>query len=260
MRTHTGEKPYQCPICECRFNQSGTLKNHLQLHKDQQKVFKCEYCPLEFLKISAYQKHKTEKHPNGEANVTKVLDEVKETIEIPIEKIQESINEQVWIKCDHCEMSFSTKEAIDNHMLLHTGERPFECESCGIKFAQKFALRAHMNSHMNPIKREKTPKRKRNKQTLNDKSIFSNEENMSDVIKQDQQNEQTKLSCLLCSESFNIKEELERHMNEDHSIMKQPEMEIVPSRRGRKKKVYDPINEGTTTTTRSIKRQKLEAI
>ena len=35
IRTHTDERPYECPICHKKFTQSGTRNRHLQsLHKN----------------------------------------------------------------------------------------------------------------------------------------------------------------------------------------------------------------------------------
>lgn len=42
MRTHTGTKPFKCPICEYCFAQKTTLRMHLRRHLNQ-KFFHCPY-------------------------------------------------------------------------------------------------------------------------------------------------------------------------------------------------------------------------
>ncbi len=34
-RTHTGDKPYECDVCEKRFSESGNLLRHKRTHRGQ---------------------------------------------------------------------------------------------------------------------------------------------------------------------------------------------------------------------------------
>ena len=41
MRTHTGEKPYNCPECDKAFPEAGKLKIHRRMHTGE-KPYTCE--------------------------------------------------------------------------------------------------------------------------------------------------------------------------------------------------------------------------
>jgi len=46
-RTHTGEKPYKCPMCVKAFRESVFLNNHMRVHMGE-KMFECSLCNCSF--------------------------------------------------------------------------------------------------------------------------------------------------------------------------------------------------------------------
>ena len=111
-KTHSGERPFHCKLCDQKFGQSSNLNNHLLTHKVGK--FKCKDCDYK-----AAQKQDLERHLLTHSGVKPH-------------------------KCDSCEFSTATKGNLIVHQRLHSGEKPYSCTSCSIIYSHSAHEKAHL--------------------------------------------------------------------------------------------------------------------
>merc|ERR1711915_906811 len=49
--------------------------------------------------------------------------------------------------CKECGKQFSSRQILERHIMVHTGEEPFECEVCGKRFPKIFSMKRHQVTH-----------------------------------------------------------------------------------------------------------------
>ncbi|VEN40115.1 unnamed protein product [Callosobruchus maculatus] len=103
QRTHTGKKPYICKVCDSSFTCSANLKLDMNRHLDIRN-FVCDVCGKSFFRMDALRKHLNCYHKN--------------------------------VKTFHCNICDKMlKGHLPQHMRMHKQDKPHGCAHCGSRFA-----------------------------------------------------------------------------------------------------------------------------
>lgn len=138
-RVHTGEKPFECDICHQRYSTKSNLTVHRKKHSSEtefhKKEHKCPYCNKLHASKKTLAKHVKRFHPENAQDF------------ISIKKIKS----ESW-KCDICMKSFTRRPHLEEHMILHSQDKPFKCTYCEEHFKSRFARLKHQEKfHLGPF-------------------------------------------------------------------------------------------------------------
>ncbi|KMR05036.1 putative zinc finger protein 226 [Lasius niger] len=175
-RSRTVIKPqeYSCDTCGFKCQSRRRLKEHLDRKHGSEYKFDCEYCGKKFKVKGDMRLHVRFKHKEGpiicdvcgktcsnsnSLYVHQKWAHFKPKYECEICKrrmvTQENLDQHILLQherresfvCEECGKSFSENHRLKQHMMTHTGDRPYDCHICGKAFARRTAYRQHLLIH-----------------------------------------------------------------------------------------------------------------
>ncbi|XP_049884067.1 uncharacterized protein LOC126379379 [Pectinophora gossypiella] len=153
MLTHTGEKPYKCPVKKCgkAFNSSYSLKTHSYIHSNQ-KPFQCSYCPYACRDSSTLRRHQ-DRHMGiknkYECKICSKTYNIKATLKLHVAEVHCEMDVRKYA-CEQCDRRFKTKCTLTLHVKnVHNRARACTCPICGAYMTNKANLPQHLIKHTN---------------------------------------------------------------------------------------------------------------
>lgn len=173
-RIITKPQEYSCDTCGFKCQSRRRLKEHLDRKHGSEYKFDCEYCGKKFKVKGDMRLHIRFKHKEGpiicdvcgktcsnsnSLYVHQKWAHFKPKYECEICKrrmvTQENLDQHILLQherresfvCEECGKSFSENHRLKQHMMTHTGDRPYDCHICGKAFARRTAYRQHLLIH-----------------------------------------------------------------------------------------------------------------
>lgn len=106
-----GIPQYPCTQCSAVFRRPGQLKRHKENHK---------------IDNDALDKNSIKEIPENEITEVELLLED-----------ESFLKKKTLVACELCPSAFTSQSKLSEHMLKHTGERPFKCPQCDKSYPVK---------------------------------------------------------------------------------------------------------------------------
>ena len=128
---HENIKPHNCPFCPKTFRVQSALSEHMTCHGDLNQKFPCPDCPKTFPTERILKRHMRVHDPNTTCKLCNKNFSSKASYKIHMQLHDSNYK---YHQCTICHKKLRRKIDLEIHMRIHTGEKPFSCPTCHVKF------------------------------------------------------------------------------------------------------------------------------
>ncbi|XP_059044909.1 zinc finger protein 510-like [Achroia grisella] len=179
-----------CKICDKILANQRTYDHHMQRHNGYK--YMCEHCGKGFPVLVELQMHQVARHDTGP-----------------------------FLQCQHCAYKAPRKLNLIEHIRLHTGERPYTCDKCGLTFRRRALWRKHMVYHTEKtVQCVQCPKK-----------FFRRGEMLAHVNSMHER--MYMYLCHKCDATYAKPVTVRRHLTERHGIPREMQGKIIRINKGR---------------------------
>jgi len=135
-----------CSICFKEYEKKESLDRHIRtVHEGKDKyVFGCDICPKRFTEKNSVSNHIKVVHENRKDFICEICNRafgLKEGLKRHVVDVHEQSGKH---GCGFCKKMFFSIVDKTTHERKHTGEKPFQCTFCPIKYVSRSTLASHV--------------------------------------------------------------------------------------------------------------------
>jgi len=138
---------FECTKCEKSYKNWRTLAVHQRMHDGT--AFACDLCEMLFAARANLERHRITHTICNRFECDVDGCEKKFTRKDHVNRHKREVHEKLpgKYRCEQCDRTFNDSTYLRIHHRTHTGERPFACDFCPLRFTCRLSARKHRAVH-----------------------------------------------------------------------------------------------------------------